>query len=269
VAKIDDTARLSAFVRRLRRIEAHPLIADDGGELMRTLRSTQFKAVVYPQTGEVVMKFELPDEVQFESLAARLRPMTLTNDTLGHAKVMDALDALTVESDDPRVAQANAKVRQAWCDATERDRTRGARTRAYSVLTGKAGDDAVDRATDLDLAYAWLYEDSVHGDLPSYDEFSARERYSAATHVFGGIACVALDTLEYLRFLIERGELVLPAEAFETPVVVTETKWEQRGMAYFGGPEQVADLADVGLDTPPPGMRPIHEMFERAEGDHV
>ncbi|MCF8609014.1 hypothetical protein L5G28_02380 [Gordonia sp. HY285] len=67
------------------------------------------------------------------------------------------------------------------------------------MLTGKADDDAVDRATDLDLAYAWLYEDSVHGDLPSYDEFSARERYSAATHVFGGIACVTLDTLEYLR----------------------------------------------------------------------
>ncbi|MCF8609015.1 hypothetical protein L5G28_02385 [Gordonia sp. HY285] len=118
---IDDTALLSAFVRRRRRIDAHPLIADDCGELMRTLRSTQFKAVVYPQTGEVVLKFELPDEVPFESLAARLRPMTLTNDALGHAKVM--MDALTAGSDDSRVAVANAKVRQAWRDAIERDRT--------------------------------------------------------------------------------------------------------------------------------------------------
>lgn len=269
MTKVDETARLSAFVRRLRRIEAHPLIAEDGGDLVRTLRKTQFKAMVYPQTGEVVLKFELPDEVQFESLAARLRPMTLAKDTLGHAKVMDALDAMTAGSDDPRVAEANAKVRQAWRDATERDRTRGARTRAYSVAVGTDGSDDVDRATDLDLAYAWLYEDSVHGDLPSYDEFDARERYSAATNVFGGIACVALDTLEYLRFLVERGELILPAEAFETPVVVTETKWEQRGMAYFGDPGQVADLSDVGLDTPPPGMRPVHEMFERSEGDQA
>lgn len=260
---IDHSTRLSAFVRRLRRIEAHPLIAADGGELVRTLSKTQYKMVVYPQTQEAVLKFDLPDEVQFESLAARLRPMTLANDTLGHSKVMDSLDAVTATVTDPRVARANAKLRELWQRATERDRTRGAKTRAYSMAVGTADSDTVDRATDLDLAYAWLYEDSVHGDLPSYDQFDARDRYRAATHVFAGIACIALDTLEYLRLLIADGHLELPAEALETPVVVTETQWEERAKAYVGPPGVAAPGS--GLDDPPTGMRSIHEMFTPAD----
>jgi hypothetical protein len=261
VAKISDTDRLSAFVRRLRRIEAHPLIAADGGDLVRELSATKFKPYVDMEAKDVVLRFDLPDEVQFESLAARLRPMTLASDTLGHAKVMDALDALT-DTTDKAIAASNAQLRQQWSDATERDRTRGAKTRAYRVGVQDIETGETASATDLDLAYAWLYEDSVHGDLPSYDEFDARDRYSAAIHVFAHIAVVALETLAYIRFLVENGHLSLPAEAFEVDVVVDEPKWEQRGHAYFGPPGEVPDALDIDYGTAPEGMRPIHEMFE-------
>ena len=258
---IDDTTRLSAFVRRLRRIEAHPLISADGGKMIRTLRRTQFKLTVFPQTQEALLKVELPDEVQFESLAARLRPMTVGSDTLNRSKVMASLDALTASATDPQVSAINARVRQAWVEATKRDRNRGNTTRAYMMAVGNIDGEVDGHATDLDLAYAWLYEDSVHGDLPSYDEFTARDRYQAATYVFAGIACVALDTLQYLRSLIDDGVLVLPAEALETPVVVTETSWELPTQAYIGAVQEADTLTGIGQNTLPPDMQPIHEVL--------
>ncbi|MFM9378809.1 hypothetical protein [Gordonia sp. VNK21] len=269
MSNIDDAARLSAFVRRLRRVEAHPLIAMDGGERIRELCKTQFKTEVYPETGEVVLKFDLPDEVQFESLAARLRPMTLDRDTLGHSKVMDSLDALT-DTADETIARSSAHFRTEWRQATERDRARGAKTRAYSMVVQNIETGEIGQATDLDLAYAWLYEDSIHGDLPSYDEFDARDRYRAATHVFSHIAVVALETLAYIRFLVERGHLAIPAEGLEVDVVVNETRWEQRGRGFFGEPGRIPEGTDLTDEVPPPGMRPICEILEvSADRDSV
>lgn len=259
---IDDTARLSAFVRRLRRIEAHPLIADNGGELVRTLQKTQFKITVFPETQETFVRFDLPDEVQFESLAARLRPMTVKADALHHSKVMDSLEALTSNATDPQVQKLNSQVRRAWEDATKRDRNRGSATRAYMMSIGTIDGNLNEHATDLDLAYAWLYEDSVHGDLPSYDEFSARDRYQAATYVFGGIACVALDTLNYIRSLIDNNCLHLPAEALDTPVVVSETSWKQKVQAYVGPVQNADDLANAGLGPIRSNMHQAYEVFK-------
>lgn len=193
--------------------------------------------------------------------------MTVGSDTLYHTKVMNSLDALTSDATDPQVADINVKVRQAWEEATQRDHNRGGRTRAYNMAIGSIEGEVEGHATDLDLAYAWLYEDSVHGDLPSYDEFSARDRYQAATYVFAGIACVALDTLQYLRSLIDHGFLVLPAEALETPVVVTETTWEQPVQAYFGAVRDTDPLTDSGLGRIPSDMQPIHEVFRPVDNN--
>lgn len=253
--KVDDTERLSAFVRRLRRIEAHPLIAADGGALIHDLYTTPFRQVVYPDLGEVVMKYDLPDEVQFESLAARLRPMTLASDKLGYARVLDSLDALT-DAGDLAVGLSNTRLRQEWKNATQRDRdNRGTTMRAYWVVI----DD--EQVSDLDLAYAWLYEDSMHGDLPSFEAFGPRERYKAATNVFSHIAVVALETLAYVRFLIAEGCLALPGEALTAEVVVAESVWEERGRAMLGPPRGDGDDHDWTGDDVFDGMHPIHEVI--------
>lgn len=260
---ISDTDRLSAFVRRLRRIEAHPLIASDGGELIRTLHDTQFKFDVHMNPdgtpSHTVQKVSLPDEVQFESLSARVRPMTVASDHLYHGKVMDALDALTDQTNE-NIVRANAKMRADWVKATERGKDRGTTIRAYSVLVGTDEDGDPVYATDLDLAYAWLYEDSVHGDIPSFDEFSARERYRAAAHVFSHIAVVALESLAYLRFLVDKGKLDLPPEVFTVDVVVTDPVWENVTEG-FAGPPGIDPKRVMDLGTPPAGMQTLHEFL--------
>lgn len=271
-ANTSDVDRLCTLVRRLRRIEAHPLIAADGGETIHRLHSTQFTQTVFdhrtdPAQSYVVLKFDLPDEVQFESLAARLRPLTLGTDVIGHKSIMDALDALT-DSTDLAIAISNAALRREWEEATRRDRkNRGAKTRAYTMYAGEEGDDDAEAATDLDLAYAWLYEDSLHGDVPAYDEFNARDRYQAATHVFAHIAVVALETLAYIRWLVAEGYLDLPEEVFTVDVVVAETKWEVRGQIYVGEPGKV--MAGGDLNKPPPGMKTIQEAMRPLIQDRI
>ncbi|MCF8610191.1 hypothetical protein L5G28_08470 [Gordonia sp. HY285] len=207
-----------------------------------------------------------PDEVAFESLAACLRPMTLENDALGHQKVMDSLDALTDLTDD-RIGRGNAKMRADWATATERHRnTRGGKARAYNVAVGDVSSpEAVDRATDLDLAYAWLYQDSVHGDLPDFDEFDARDRYQAAVHVCSGIAVVAIESLAYIRFLVEQGKLSLPEDAFTVDVVVTEPEWTLPGQAYVG--DLGIDLSGTDMTQVPAGMKSIHELLGPSSTD--
>ncbi|GAA2375830.1 hypothetical protein GCM10009855_13860 [Gordonia cholesterolivorans] len=264
-----DADRLSAFVRRLRRIEAHPLIAADGGALIRHLHTTPFRVLALQKPdGTPVgtqLKFDLPDEVVFESLAARLRPMTLANDVLGHAAVMDSLDALTAHVDDPRIAKVNAQARADWAAATERDRARGGKVRAYKMVVGtRGGDDAV-TLTDLDLAYAWLYEDSLHGDLPSTDMVSSRDRYFAAVTVFCHIAVVALKTLGYLRWMIENGHLILPDAALNAEVVVVEPAWTENVAAHMAGPEVNPDEFE-DPDSIPDGALSIHDFIHENYG---
>lgn len=250
----DPTQTLSTFVRRLRRIEAHPLISADGGELMRELCSTKMHVTVYPQLEEAVQTIDLPDEVLFESLAARLRPMTLARDRIGYDRVFDALDSST-DTDDLAARLSNDHLRREWTHATQRDRTnRGSTTRAYGIVVDG------EPVSDLDLAYGWLYEDSLHGDPPSFDQFGLRERYRAATHVFSHIAVVAMETLAYLRHLSNEGYLVLPDETFSADVVLTETTWEIRGEWYVGDSID-GGLASVTDGEIPAGMRPLHAVY--------
>jgi len=260
--ELDDTTRLVAFVRRLRRIAAHPLIAADGGESMRDLASSKFKMVVFPQTGDVIMKHEVPEEVLFESMAARLRPMTLTRDDLAHKKVMQSLEACT-DTSHPRVAVALAKMRADWAEVTVRDaRNPGKVGQAFNLVSGNLDGAEVETMTDVDLAYAWLYGDCIHGDVKNFGGSSSRDRYHAATSVFARIAVVAMGTLEYIRHLVDEGLLSLPEEAFTDAVVVSETYWETKGKAYASADGTVPDLGAIAdLASVPTGMIPIHDAI--------
>jgi hypothetical protein len=90
------------IVRRLRRVALHPLALDDGvgeempmpGDRLRKLMKVEIKADVRSD-GTATLRSLLPDEVQFESLATRVRAFTLPKDRLYWRKGLDAVDRLT------------------------------------------------------------------------------------------------------------------------------------------------------------------------------
>ena len=225
--ELDDTTRLVAFVRRLRRIAAHPLIAADGGE-HADLASSKFKMVVFPQTGDVIMKHEGARGSLIRVDGCASAAMTLTRDDLAHKKVMQSLEACT-DTSHPRVAVAG-QMRADWAEVTVRDARNPAKLDKRSTWSpGNLDGAEVETMTDVDLAYAWLYGDCIHGDVKNFGGSSSRDRYHAATSVFARIAVVAMGTLEYIRHLVDEGLLSLPEEAFTDAVVVSETYWETKG----------------------------------------
>jgi len=100
--RVRDTASVADFVRRLRRVALHPLARDDGvgeempmpGDRLRKLMKVEIKAEVRSD-GTATLRSLLPDEVQFESLAPRVRAFTLPKDRLYSRKGLDAVDRLT------------------------------------------------------------------------------------------------------------------------------------------------------------------------------
>jgi hypothetical protein len=177
----------------------------------------------------------LPDEVQFESLATRVRTFTLERDRLNWAKVLDVLDRLT-GLEDRALRVSSEQLRQQWTEATER---RTPRQRAYRLgyQIGADGDGEQAHLTDINMAYAWLYQDVAHGDEVSTGYFGVKERYRAAVGVFSHMAVVAIETLHYVNALVALGVLDLPVGTFSDPVVVTDREYVKQ--AYWFTPRSV------------------------------
>lgn len=266
-----DTSVVADFVRRLRRVALHPLALDDQageeqpmpGDLLRKLMRVPVEAEVRSD-GTATLRTRLPDEVQFESLATRVRAFTLASDRLYWVKALDALDRLTNMEDKSRASSRD--LREEWTEATDRT----SRTRAFwsSYVAGENGEGGKGRFTDIDLAYAWLYQDVAHGDEVSTGYFDVTERYRAAVGVFSHMAVVAIETLHYINALVELDEIALPVGTFSDPVAVRVTEFVVEGALYEG--EVGADIGDVAIAGPvPPHFRPaynlIHELRQQTD----
>jgi len=164
VANTEDTQLVADFVRRLRRVALHPLALDEQGDddqlpplpgdLLRRLMHVP-TSVADHGDGTVTVRSPLPDEVQFESLATRLRPFTLASDRLHWPKALGALDRLT-GLEDPALRSSSSDLGEEWRQATDRT------SRARAFYTGyQLADNGgpTQHLTDIDLAYAWLYQD--------------------------------------------------------------------------------------------------------------
>jgi hypothetical protein len=263
-----DTALVADFVRRLRRVALHPLAIqelDHGlpglppmpGDLLRHLMTVPTEQV-RNEDGTVTLRTPLPDEVQFESLATRLRPLTLARDRLHWTKALDALEKITGQVD-ALLSRSTAQIRAEWTIATDRT------SRARAFFTGyQAQDDAAVAMdlTDIDLAYAWLYQDVAHGDEVSTGLFGILERYQAAVSVFSHIAVVAIETLHYIDALAELGSIALPIGTFSDAVVVTATEHTMTGSIIET--EIGNDLSDPTLaDQLPDELRPAFALAQR------
>lgn len=227
------------------------------GDLLRKLMKVEAKAEVRSD-GTAKLRFQLPDEVQFESLATRVRAFTLASDRLHWVKALDALDRLT-GLDDTTIQRSSSDLRQEWAEATDRT----SRTRAFwsSYVAGEQGEGGQGRFTDIDLAYAWLYQDVAHGDEVSTGYFGVDERYRAAVGVFSHMAVVAIETLHYINQLVELGVVALPVGAFSDPVVVSNTEHVVEGMFYQA--EAGTDVGDVSATGPVSDrFRPAFEFID-------
>jgi hypothetical protein len=82
-------------------------------------------------------------------------------------------------------------LREAWLKATERGTSQEHAYRlGYQV--GADGGGQQGHFTDIDVAYAWLYQDVARGDAVSTGYSDITERYKAAVGVFSHMAVVAL-----------------------------------------------------------------------------
>lgn len=264
----DELVQLVAdFVRRLRRVALHPLALDDEGDEgdgvplpgahLRKLMGAGGTAEIGPDHLATI-RSPLPDEVQFESLATRVRAFTIRSDRLFWPEALAALDRLTGLED--RVLRLSSEhYYEEWAKATERNTPR---ERAYRVGYQIGADDDGEQGhfTDIDLAYAWLYQDVAHGDEVSTGYLDVRERYRAAVGVFSHMAVVAIETLHYINELVELGILDLPVGTFSDPVVVTDRDYVVQ--RYWFDTDVGADLSVLDSEVPEE-LRPALELAKK------
>jgi hypothetical protein len=182
----------------------------------------------------------------------------LKTDRLYWPRALDALERLT-GLEDQRLCPWSQQLRQAWTKATERDT---AREHAYRLgyQVGDDGEGEQGHFTDIDAAYAWLYQDVAHGDAVSTGFFDVAERYKAAVGVFSHMAVVAIGTLHYVNDLVALGVLDLPVGTFSDPVVVTDREYVRQ--AYWFDTEVGADLSVLDSEVPEQ-LRPALELAKR------
>jgi hypothetical protein len=241
----DDLQLVIDFVRRLRRVALHPLsIGESGqmpGELLQQLRG-QAMNIAMKSDDDGTLTSPLPSEVDFESLAVRVRVFTVKSDRLYYVEALNALRRLT-GSDNPDVVKSSEILRDMWDRATERPTEQGQLVRGYFV----AAEDGA-KLTDVDLAWAWLYEDSIHGNEASTGQFGVLMKFAAAVGVFSHMAFVALQTLHHINRLCEFGIIHLPPGTFSDTFGVEHAG---RGPAQHHLP--VAPAGDVAVGGPGDG----------------
>ena len=132
------------------------------------------------------------------------------------------------------------------------DRTSRARAYFTGYRIGVVGEAR--HLTDIDMAYAWLYQDVAHGDEVSTGYFDVKERYKAAVGVFSHMAVVAIETMHYINDLVELGIIELPVGTFSDPVVVTDNEYVMRAMLIET--EVGDDLIDPEIAAAVPHLPP-------------
>jgi hypothetical protein len=200
------------------------------------------------------MTIPVPEELQFESLAIRARAFTLESDRL-YWKDSLAAPGEAIQRGEMLLDISSRLLWEEWHEATGRDD----RVRAYFVVTEDEQKNTK-KQTDVDLAYAWLYQDLAHGDAVTTGHLGIQQRYEAAVGVFSHLAVVALETLHYINALCERGIITLPVGTFSNRVIASGTE----------GGMRVTSVHEVDLDenldefTPsgplPASARPIDEV---------
>ncbi|MDJ0362231.1 hypothetical protein [Rhodococcus sp. H29-C3] len=253
-----DEQRLKAFVLRARRITSHSLWREQR-DLMERARSGQMNVLITKdhRTNEdtYVLREEYPAEELMESLAARIRPLTLDGDDLHFAKVLNSVAALAPAAEFPPYIEPITIWHKMW----ENVATRDDKAQAYYIVTEQG------TATDQDLMYAWFYGDVVHADDKEAESkgLGVTERYKAAAGIVARIVDHVHLTLLLVESLVDEGVLTIDPELFARDVIVTETVFEKPVKAYASDVETPLPTNDEELD--PSVWQPMSEALS----DHL
>lgn len=219
---IDDSeARdiLRRFVIRARRVEAHSLVQNRAVE--QYVRPSM--TVSYKEGQPTRIKYAMPNQEIFESLAARTRPCILRSEPVYLDKVFRSIDMLLGE----RQLTGRAKQYLDYCRKTFqnlRDKDEGT---SYSIQTYNADNvPEGEPLSDLLVGEAWLYSDLVHAD-PKDDKAKAlklsyRDRYYAGTSFFSTLAIVIVNMLNLVTFINSQYHLGIDEKAWKEQVVASE-----------------------------------------------
>lgn len=231
-------ATVGAFVLRARRVLAHSLCVDEPS--LETLADGAFYAI--RRDGAESVQRRLPNEEILESLAARVRPLTLEGDGIHFNDVLNALSAYLVRHGHPDEAK--------WCRELKKDwksvDIKGGATGYFLSQTKEGSEEPPTQMTDMALANAWFYGDLVHADQTQIDAAAAFEiglRYAAAAVRTAQIAIMTRDTLSFIRSLVDDGMIDLGIQALEAVPVKVEPKTLQMTGLY---------TAPVGTELPGP-----------------
>lgn len=244
MTRLADDETLRKFVQRARRIEAHSLVQDWDELLFHAEGSFSGTLDV---SGKLTMVQRLPaDEEIFESLASRLRPLTMSGESIHYKKVLSSLRTLIGEANlEAETALDLDRIERSWSAAE----LQGSDVRGYAVQQVKIdGSEGTNMVSDTQLAAAWLYADLVHADANGKKAealaFSMRERYSAAVRLFSHLAALTVSTLRLIENLQDAKLIDLGDDPWDVEVTVGTSELVQE-MQAFSAP----------TDTPMPDLR--------------
>lgn len=241
------TKRVAEFSTRARRVVAHSLVQDTG-MLERTAGAG---IIVRRVAGKLSLEQALPREELLESLAARVRPLTLQSEHIHYAKVLKALNAL--------LAHAGQHQHQDWTRQLEAEwKSVDPKTGTPTYFHQTWGESTPPtEATDSALTLAWFYGDLVHADNQDSHTgaaFPIEERFSAAAIRTAQLATLTRDTLNWITWLVDNN--LLDTAVLGDPdehVVVTPSKTRELVAIYTGEAvdgarlEPGADPATIGM----------------------
>lgn len=248
MSKYEDT--LQRFVVRARRVAAHSMVANPDALEAFAKGSMTISGVLGSSEMRITRALPESEEV-FESLAARLRPLTLRGEPVHFENVLSALREAVADHDsvgDNELSELDS-VSKSWSTID----LQGSQVLGYAVQQSNAdGTNATDFVSDTQLAAAWLYADLVHADAQGQKkkalDFPMRERYAAATRYFSHVALLTIRTLRLVERLQEFDVIQVPESAWNEDVVVTETALVEEATTY---------VAAIGTSAPDLTTQPI------------
>ena len=252
---------LELFVLRARRVEEHSLAADP----QQVVRWAEHEMTMEAAPGGRTWLIQrLPAEELLESAAARVRPFILQRDPIHYGKVLTAIGYLLSPEERAAAAPTLAQLRKMWKQVNPNSRE----VRAYSVQVGKSDGDTAASLTSDQLAFAWIYGDTVHADAVRQAEaepFGIRERYRAAAGIVAELIINTVATLNVVRALHAGELLTLGPGILDRDVVVKDTELRHETDFYIGSPGAIPPRPG---EPPGPGWQPLDRSLAAEASQH-
>ncbi|KFI58740.1 hypothetical protein [Bifidobacterium gallicum] len=215
---------LRRFVVRARRVAAHSMVKDQS-----VLKYVNPTFTIQRREGEPIrLKYHMPDQEVFESLAARTRPCILEREPVYLDKVFRSVTMCLGARKMSETAQKCFDECKAHF-AHLRDKDGGT---SYSIQMFDTNDvPQGEPMSDLLIGEAWLYSDLVHTDpqgrKAEATALSYRDRYYAGTSFFSQLSIIIVNMLNLITALNRDFGFGIDPKAWEEQVVAADEDSER------------------------------------------